>query len=535
MNTDKERIRQSIDEGRTSLGIEFGSTRIKAVLIDETNRPVAGGTHDWENRYENGIWTYSLEDIHTGLQNCYKSLAEDVEKQYGTKLKRIGSIGISAMMHGYMPFDKDGKLLVPFRTWRNNITGPASEALSQLFGFHIPQRWSIAHLYQAILNGETHLPQIDYLTTLEGYIHRLLTGEKVIGIGEASGMFPIDSQTKDYDAEMVAKFDALIAEKGYPWKLKDILPKVLVAGEPAGTLTAAGAAFLDPSGNLQPGISLCPPEGDAGTGMTATNSVAKCTGNVSAGTSVFAMIVLEDRLSKPYEEIDLVTTPAGDAVAMVHCNNCTSDLNAWVGIFKEFAEGMGMKVDMNQLYGFLYNKALEGAKDCGGLLSYGYFSGEHITGFDEGRPLFVRETNSSFRLAEFMRCHLYTALGALKIGLDILMQNEKVKVKKIYGHGGLFKTEKVGQSILAAAMNAPVSVMATAGEGGAWGIALLASYMKNKQADESLDAYLNAHVFAGEQSIDMDPDPADVEGFNRFIARYKAGLAIERAAVDNIR
>ena len=348
-------------------------------------------------------------------------------------------------------------------------------------------------------------------------------------------MFPIDSQTKDYDAEMVAKFDARIAEKGYPWKLKDILPKVLVAGEQAGTLTKAGAAFLDPTGSLQPGIPLCPPEGDAGTGMTATNSVAKCTGNVSAGTSVFAMIVLEDRLSKPYEEIDLVTTPAGDAVAMVHCNNCTSDLNAWVGIFKEFAEGMGMQADMNQLYGFLYNKALEGAKDCGGLLSYGYFSGEHITGFDEGRPLFVRETNSSFHLAEFMRCHLYTALGALKIGMDILTQNEKVTVKKIYGHGGLFKTKKVGQSILAAAMNAPVSVMATAGEGGAWGIALLASYMKNKQADESLDAYLNAHVFAGEQSIDMDPDPADVEGFNRFIARYKAGLAIERAAVDNIR
>ena len=530
-----ETIRQSIIEGRTALGIEFGSTRIKAVLIDETNRPVATGSHDWENRYENGVWTYSLEDIHEGLTSCYRSLAEDVARTYDTELITIGSIGISAMMHGYMPFDKDGKLLVPFRTWRNNITGPASEKLSALFSFHIPQRWSIAHLYQAILNEEEHLPQIDYLTTLEGYIHRLLTGEKVIGIGEASGMFPIDVTTKNYDAAMVEKFDALIADKAYPWKLEDIMPKVLTAGEAAGCLTEEGAKLLDPAGKLKAGIPLCPPEGDAGTGMTATNSVAKCTGNVSAGTSVFAMIVLEDKLSKPYEEIDIVTTPAGDTVAMVHCNNCTSDLNAWVNIFKEFSEGMGLDVDMNRLYGFLYNKALEGEKDCGGLLSYGYFSGEHLTGFDEGRPLFVRDVNSKFSLANFMRTHLYTSLGALKIGLDILTQNEHVKVEKIYGHGGLFKTEKVGQSILAAAMNAPVSVMSTAGEGGAWGIALLASYMKNRNADETLDDYLNDKVFAGETSIDMDPDPADVEGFNRFIETYKAGLAIERAAVESMK
>ena len=529
-----ENTRQAIVDGKTALGIEFGSTRIKAVLIDEANKPIASGSHDWENRYENNVWTYSLEDIHTGLQDCYQSLAKDVKETYGVELTTIGAIGISAMMHGYMPFDKEGTLLTPFRTWRNNITGPASEKLSELFSFHIPQRWSIAHLYQAILNGEDHVKDIDYLCTLEGYIQWLLTGERVIGIGEAAGMFPIDTQAKDYNKDMVEKFDDLVAEKGYFWKLLDIMPKVLVAGEAAGTLTEAGAKFLDVSGKLQAGIPLCPPEGDAGTGMTATNSVAVRTGNVSAGTSVFAMIVLEEDLSKPYEEIDIVTTPAGDAVAMVHCNNCTSDLNAWVGLFKEFSEAFGVEVDMNKLFGTLYNKALEGDKDCGGLLSYCYFSGEHITGFTEGRPLFVRSANAKFNLANFMRTHLYTSLGALKIGMDILTENEGVHVDKILGHGGLFKTEGVGQSILAAAINTPVSVMKTAGEGGAWGIALLASYMKNKEDGESLDAFLENKVFAGEEGTTLAPDAKDVEGFQTFIARYKEGLAIEHAAVAHL-
>lgn len=535
MSVDTGKIGQAIVAGKTALGIEFGSTRIKAVLVDESNAPIAGGGHDWENRFENNIWTYSLEDIHTGLQECYKSLAEDVKQKYGVTITTIGSMGISAMMHGYMPFDKDGELLTAFRTWRNNITEEASEKLSEMFSFHIPQRWSIAHLYQAILNKETHVPQIDFLTTLEGYIHWQLTGEKVLGVGEASGMFPIDIHTKDYNSNMIKQFDDMNAGEGFSWNLKQIMPKVLVAGEQAGVLSEEGARMLDVSGNLQAGIPFCPPEGDAGTGMAATNSVAKRTGNVSAGTSVFAMIVLEDDLSRPHEEIDMVTTPAGDAVAMVHSNNCTSDLNAWVGLFKEFAESFGMDVDMNRLFGTLYNKALEGDKDCGGLLSYGYFSGEHITGFEEGRPLFVRKPNSKFTLANFMRTHLYTALGALKIGMDILLKEEHVKLDKILGHGGLFKTEGVGQSIMAAAMDTPVTVMETAGEGGAWGIALLASYMKNKKQNEALEEYLDQKVFANEDGSTMEPVQADVDGFEAFMESYRKGLVIERAAVENIR
>ncbi len=526
--------KQAILDGRTALGIEFGSTRIKAVLTDEKNRPIASGSHDWENRYENNIWTYSLEDIHTGLQDCYQSLAKNVKDTYGIELTTTGVIGISAMMHGYMPFDKNGKLLTAFRTWRNNITGQASEELSRLFAFHIPQRWSIAHLYQAILNGEEHVADIDYMCTLEGYIHWKLTGEKVQGIGDAAGMFPIDSHTKTYDAEMVRQFDELVAPKGYSWKMLDIFPKVLVAGEPAGVLTEEGAKLLDVTGKLKAGIPLCPPEGDAGTGMAATNSVARRTGNVSAGTSVFAMIVLEKALSKPYEEIDMVTTPAGDPVAMVHCNNCTSDLNAWVGLFREFAQAFGVEADMSQLFGTLYNKAMEGDKDCGGLLSYCYYSGEHITGFTEGRPLFVRSANSKFNLANFMRTHLYTSLGALKMGMDILVEKEGVQVDKILGHGGLFKTKGVGQSIMAAAVNTPVTVMETAGEGGAWGIALLASYMKNKEAGETLDQFLENKVFAGEEGTTLAPDPADVAGFERFMERYREGLAIEHAAVAHL-
>ena len=497
--------------------------------------PIASGDHDWENRLENGVWTYTLEDIWTGLQDCYQKMTEDVKEKYGVAVEKLAAIGFSAMMHGYLAFDKEGNLLVPFRTWRNTITQEASEALTKVFNFHVPQRWSIAHLYQAILNGEEHVPQVDFFTTLDGYIHWQLTGEKVLGVGSASGMFPIDSTIKDYDKAMIQKFDELVAPKGFPWKLEHLLPKVLLAGDKAGVLTEEGAKKLDPTGTLQAGCPLCPPEGDAGTGMVATNSVKQRTGNVSAGTSVFAMIVLEKALKRVHEEIDMVTTPSGDAVAMVHCNNCTSDLNAWVNIFKEFAESFGIDVDMNKLFGTLYNKALEGDKDCGGLLAYNYFSGEHITGFEEGRPMFVRTPDSKFSLANFMRANLYTSLGALKVGLDILLKEEEVAIDRITGHGGLFKTKGVGQKILAAAMDATVSVMKTAGEGGAWGIALLASYMVNKDAGEALEDYLQNKVFGGDEGEKMDPDPEDVKGFDEFIKRYRVGFPIERAAVDALK
>lgn len=528
-------IKNSILSGKTMLGIELGSTRIKAVLIGEDNTPIASGSHDWENSYINNIWTYSLEDVWTGLQDSYKKMASDVKQKYGVTLQTIGAIGFSAMMHGYLVFNKKGELLVPFRTWRNTITEKASEELSKLFNYHIPQRWSIAHLYQAILNGEEHVADISFQTTLAGYVHWKLTGQKVIGIGEASGMFPIDIETKDYNKNMIKQFNDLIAHKNFSWKLEDIMPKVLLAGENAGVLTEEGAKLLDVTGQLKPGIPLCPPEGDAGTGMVATNSIAKRTGNVSAGTSVFAMIVLEKELSKAYEEIDLVTTPTGNLVAMVHCNNCTSDINAWVSIFREFAEAMGMEVDMNKLFSILYNKALEGDSDCGGLLSYNYFSGEHITHFEEGRPLFVRTPESKFNLANFMRVHLFTALGALKTGLDILFKEEGVNVDEILGHGGLFKTKGVGQKIMAAAINSNVSVMETAGEGGAWGMALLASYMLNKAENETLEDYLTNKIFADEVCAKVEPDAKDVAGFNEFMKRYTKGLSIERAAVYNLK
>lgn len=526
-------MKEAILNGKTALGIEFGSTRIKAVLTDEHNQPIASGAHDWENRLENGIWTYSLDDIWNGLQDCYANLVADVKKQYDVELTTVGAMGFSAMMHGYMAFDAAGTLLVPFRTWRNTITGPASEALTEAFSYHIPQRWSIAHLYQAILNGEEHVGSISYLTTLAGYVHWKLTGEKVLGVGEASGMFPIDPSTGQYYDRMLNQFDEMVSDKQFAWKIRDILPAVYTAGKQAGTLTAEGAKLLDPTGKLQAGIPLCPPEGDAGTGMAATNAVAQRTGNVSAGTSVFAMIVLEKELSKVYDAIDLVTTPDGSLVAMVHCNNCTSDLNAWVNLFKEFAQSMGMTVDMNNLFGTLYNKALEGDKDCGGLLAYNYFSGEHITGFEEGRPLFVRTPDAKFNLANFMRVNLYTALGALKTGLDILLKEEGVKVDEMIGHGGLFKTKGVGQSIMAAAVNSPVTVMETAGEGGAWGIALLASYMAGG-ARESLAEFLNKEVFAGQKGSTLAPDAADVAGFDEFMKLYSAGLSIEKAAVESM-
>ena len=534
MARDLNATKQAIQAGKTALGIEFGSTRIKAVLSDEENKVIAIGNYDWENQLVDNIWTYSLDAIWAGLQGCYADLAAQVEKEYGTSIETLGAIGFSAMMHGYMAFNAKDELLVPFRTWRNTITGQASEELTKLFNFHIPQRWSIAHLYQAILNKEEHVKDVTFFTTLAGYIHWQLSGEKVLGVGEASGMFPIDTATKDFNRTMVSKFEKLVAGK-YDWKLSDILPKVLDAGEKAGVLTEEGAKKLDPSGKLKAGVPMCPPEGDAGTGMVATNSVAQRTGNVSAGTSVFVMAVLEKDLSKAYDALDMVTTPDGSAVAMVHCNNCTSDLNAWVNIFKEYEEACGRKVDMNELYGTLYRKALEGDADCGGLLSYGYFSGEHITGFEEGRPLFVRTPDAKFGLANFMRANLYTALGALKIGMDILFKDEKVELDEIMGHGGLFKTPGVGQRIMAAAANTPISVMETAGEGGAWGISILANYMLQKKDNESLGDYLNAHVFAGEKSTTMKPDPTDVAGFDAFMETYKAGLAIERAAVNSIK
>ncbi len=528
-------IKASIQRGKTVLGIEFGSTRIKAILIGEDHAPIASGSHDWENSYSNNLWTYSLDDIWKGLQDCYAKMATDVREQYGVTLQNIGAIGFSAMMHGYMAFDQEDQLLVPFRTWRNNITEQASEALTEQFKYHIPQRWSIAHLYQAILNQEEHVADIRFMTTLAGYIHWKLTGKKVLGVGDASGMFPIDITTKKFNQKMIDCFNGLISSAHYPWKLEDILPEVLTAGEKAGVLTEEGAKLLDVSGELKAGIPLCPAEGDAGTGMAATNSVARRTGNVSAGTSVFAMIVLEKELSKAYPEIDLVTTPAGDLVAMAHSNNCSSDLNAWVGLFDEFTKALGVEADANKLYGILYQKALQGDPDCGGLLAYGYLSGEHITGFEEGRPLFARTPESKFNLANFMRVNLFTSLGALKIGLDILLKQEGVELDEILGHGGLFKTKGVGQKIMAAAINVPVSVMETAGEGGAWGIALLAAYMLRKEKDEALEEYLKTKVFSGKSGSTIDPDPVDVEGFETFMKRYRKGLAIERAAVDNLK
>lgn len=528
-------VKQTIEAGKAIAGIELGSTRIKTVLIDEDHVPIASGSYDWENKLDGHIWTYSLEDIWKGLQGSYQDMVRDVKEKYGAEVKKLAAIGFSAMMHGYMAFDSQDQLLVPFRTWRNTITGQAADELTKLFQYNIPQRWSIAHLYQAILNGEEHVKDVAYFTTLSGYIHWQLTGQRVLGIGDASGMFPINIQDKDFDSGMIEKFDELVKDKGYPWKLRQIMPQVLTAGEDAGTLTEEGAKRLDPSGALEAGIPVCPPEGDAGTGMAATNSVAVRTGNVSAGTSVFAMIVLEKELSKVHTEIDMVTTPSGSLVAMAHANNCTSDLNAWVSLFREFSEAMGMKPDMDQLFGTLYNKALEGDPDCGGLLSYGYYSGENIIPVDEGRPVFVRTPESRFNLANFMRTHLYAALGALKIGMDILVKEEKIQIDKILGHGGLFKTPGVGQRIMAAAMQAPVSVMETAGEGGAWGIALLAAYEVQREESETLEDYLADKVFAGNEGVKMEPDADDVAGFEKFIERFKKGLSIEQEAIKKMR
>ncbi|KML30883.1 xylulokinase [Priestia aryabhattai] len=533
MKTTQETIKQAIAKGKTSLGIELGSTRIKAVLIDENFETIASGSYEWENLLEDGFWTYNLLDIITGLQSAYREMKQEVERSYGITIRTVGSIGVSAMMHGYMAFDKTGELLVPFRTWRNATTSEAAKELTEHFNFNIPERWSIAHLYQAIINQEKHLPRIHYITTLAGYIHWLLTGTKALGIGDASGMFPIDERTKNYSEDMIKKFDELISYKGYSWQLSDILPAVHTSGEQAGTLTAIGASILDQSKNLQPDIPFCPPEGDAGTGMVATNSVRKRTGNVSVGTSVFAMIVLDKKLSKVYPEIDLVTTPNGSPVAMVHANNCSSDLNAWLGLFREFSEAMGQKVESDKLFEVMLNKALEADPDGGGLLSYGYFSGENITGVESGRPLFVRSAKSNFNLANFMRTHLFTAFGALKIGMDLLVKEENVKIHSILAHGGLFKTPVVGQKMMAAAINTPVSVMDTAGEGGAWGMAILSSYMLNKSENESLEDFLDDKVFKEVTAQEIYPDELDVKGFEAFIKRYKKGLVIEKAAAEH--
>ncbi|WP_191013792.1 xylulokinase [Treponema zioleckii] len=529
-----EKIKNLIESGNAIVGIEFGSTRIKAVLIDETNAPVAQGSHTWENSLVDGIWTYSQEEIIAGLQSAYSDLKSDVQKKFGVALKKIRALGISAMMHGYLAFDKNGTLLVPFRTWRNTITGEASEKLSSLFCYPIPERWSISHLYQAILNKEPHVKDISFFTTLAGFIHWKLTGQKVLGIGDASGMFPIDTATKNYNKKFIEKFDNLVADKKFAWKLEDLLPKVLLAGEDAGTLTADGAKLLDPTRELEAGAKLAPPEGDAGTGMIATNSVAKRTGNVSAGTSVFAMVVLEKDLSKAYNGlIDLVTTPDGALVAMAHANNCMGEFDHWVNLFDEVLKATGCNVDKGTLYGTLLKAALEGDKDCGGLLPFNYLSGESITGLTEGRPLFVRTQHANFTMPNFIRAQLFTALGALRTGMDILFDEENVKIDSLTGHGGFFKTAETGLTVMSAALHTPVSALETAGEGGPWGMAVLASYLVNG-GGKTLDAWLAEKVFATSKKTTVSPKQDDIEGFNKFFARYTKGLAIEKAAIESI-
>lgn len=517
------------DFSKTVLGIEFGSTRIKAILIDTAHRPIASGSHTWESRHDGIYWTYSLNEIWSGLQDAYAQLAEDIFRKFGSKPETLGGIGISAMMHGYLPFARDGELLTPLRTWQNTTTGTAAAQLTDLFSFSIPQRWSVAHLYQAILNGEKHLERIDFLTTLAGDVHWQLTGQRVLGIGDASGMFPIDCKTGDYDVGMLHKFDALVAEKRYPWHLRGLLPEVLMAGVNAGTLSARGAGLLDPTGTLQPGIPLCPPEGDAGTGMVATNAVSARTCNVSAGTSIFTTVVLEHALENVYPEIDVVTTPDGQPVAMVHCNNCTSDFNAWAKILRETAALFGAEPDTSELFTKLYEKSLEGDPDCGGILVYNYLAGEPVTGLETGRPMVLRRADSRFTLSNFIRSQLYSALATLKIGIDILA-NEHIGIDRLMGHGGFFKTPLVGQKYLAAAVEAPVSIMKTAGEGGPYGIALLASYMLHGQIGQSLADYLKSDVFRGTVCFTVSPEDSDVTGFRAFLANYKEGLAVEKAA-----
>ena len=522
----------TFEQKSNSLGIELGSTRIKAVLAAPDGTVLASGAHDWQNRLEGGYWTYHLDDVWAGIQDAYAQLKADYRSRYGQPLQTVDALGVSAMMHGYLPFDKAGHQLAAFRTWRNTTTLPAATALTERFHFNIPQRWSIAHLYQAILNGEEHVRDVAFLTTLAGYVHWQLTGEKVLGIGDASGVFPIDSARCDYDAAMLASFDELLAQNGLPYHLRDLLPTVLCAGQDAGSLTEAGARLLDPTGDLPAGIPVCPPEGDAGTGMAATNSVAARTGNVSAGTSVFAMVVLERPLQKVHPEIDMVTTPDGRPVAMVHCNTCTSDLDGWVSLLGEMTAAAGVPLTKTQLYTLFYQKALAGAPDCGGLVSFNYFSGEPVTGLTEGRPLFVRRPDADFTLANFARAQLYACMATLKIGLDILFGQERVTVDDLLGHGGLFKVPVVGQKLLAGALGVPVSVMQTAGEGGPWGMALLAGYRLHRQAGQTLEEYLRDAIFANAEGSTVQPDAADSRGFAAFLQQYTRCLAVERAAAD---
>ena len=529
-----ESIANLISAGKAVLGIELGSTRIKAVLIDDTHAPIASGDHTWENRLENGVWTYHLADVWAGIQDAYANLVKDVEAKFGVQLTKIAAFGVSAMMHGYLPFGKDGQQLAEFRTWRNTMTGPAAAELTELLGFNIPQRWSIAHLYQAMLNGEAHVADIDHLTTLAGYVHWQLCGQKVLGVGEASGMFPIDSDKCDYDQKMIDLVDAKAAEKGYPWTLRAILPTVLGAGADAGVMTAEGAKLLDPTGKLEAGALMAPPEGDAGTGMVATNAVAVRTGNVSAGTSVFAMIVLEKMLSKVYPEIDMVTTPTGKPVAMVHCNNCTSDINAWAGMLKGFVDACGLNISKNDIYVNLFNAALTGEKDCGGVVNIPLFSGEPVVGLDEGRPMMVRMPDAKLTFANFARSLVAGAMTSLKIGMDILVE-ENVQIDSLLGHGGYFKTPGVGQKILAAALKTPISVMETAGEGGPWGMALLAAYRANGKDGQTLEAYLNENVFAGAAGSTIAPDAEDVAGLDAYTAKFQQALSAEASAVAEMK
>ena len=525
---DTTQIAAAVKQGDTALGIELGSTRIKAVLIGPDHAPIATGAYDWENRLENGVWTYHLEDVWTGIQAAFREMREEVQSRYGVPLTTLGAMGVSAMMHGYLPFDQNGEQLCEFRTWRNTITEAEAQELTQLFQFNIPQRWSIAHLYRAIRQGEPHVKDIAFLTTLEGYVHWKLTGKKVLGVGEAAGMFPLD-ETGRFHPRMVAQFDEILQQRHIPWRLEDILPEILVAGDPAGELTPEGAKLLDPTGALQPGIPLCPPEGDAGTGMTATNSVSARTGNVSAGTSIFAMVVLEHPLSQVHPEIDMVATPAGLPAAMVHCNTCTSDLDAWVKLFAELLNSAGAPLPKSQLYDLLYHKALEGAADCGGVVSYNCYSGEPVIHLEEGRPLLMRLPESQLTLGNFMRAQLYAAMATLRLGMEILY-GEHVALEKLYGHGGLFKTKGVGQRLMAGALGVPVAVMETAGEGGPWGMALLAMYRKNRRPGDTLERYLQEQVFAQAKGEELPPDPADAAGFAAYLKRYQAGLTVERAA-----
>lgn len=525
---------EKIRAGKTSLGIEFGSTRIKAVLIDDTYTTIAAGDYGWASHLEDGLWSYSQEEIWTGLQTAYAALAEDVENAYGEKLTRVGRIGFSAMMHGYLAFDKNDELLVPFRTWQNTNTSEAHEKLSELFQYNIPERWSIAHLYQAVLNDEEHIGKVDFFTTLAGYVHWKLTGKKVLGVGDASGMFPIDPTTHTYETEFIEKFNAIPEVAAQPWKLADLLPEPLVAGTPAGTLTEEGAKLLDPTGTLQPGITFAPPEGDAGTGMVATNSVRVRTGNVSAGTSIFAMVVLEHKLERLHPEVDLVTTPAGDLAGMSHANNFTSDLNAWVGLFGQFAAAIGTPVDAGTLYGTLFRAAIADDVDsnCGGLINYPFRSGEFLAGLPEGRPLFARGPEARMSLGNFMRAQLFSAFSPVKIGMDVMTKDEGVAVDSLVGHGGIFTTPKVAQKILAAAFDTPIKVMSTAAEGGAWGMAVLADYLWH--ADQPLDEFLDARVFADAASTTENPDENDVAGFEEFFDRFRKGLPIEHVAIESI-